>query len=122
MEYSIFYITVTFFCILGMVWAAGTAWHRLLLGKAAESPVLILPVQFGQRDIEYRLRSAEWQLCWCRPRPGRLFLVNLSADEETVEICRMYIRRKPFATLCTCQELQQEIGEDICKTLQAVLY
>lgn len=89
----------------------GTAVFAGVIVWAVHSPVPeILHLPVGESAMEYRLWQAELQVQL--GLYGGVELVGRPADPETAEICRLFMRRRPWV----------RFSPEVCKSAAGVLY
>jgi hypothetical protein len=84
----------------------------------------ILPIEGHVDCIEELLRWGYNSMRWDRwIRGGRFIIVDMGADQETLDICKAYCRRREDMILCSQHELAALLTDDqVYKTLRGVLY
>ncbi len=84
----------------------------------------ILPIMGHIDCLEELLRWGYNSMRWDRwIKGGRLILVDMGADEESLELCRAFCHRREDIILCNQEELAEILtGDKVYKSLRGVLY
>lgn len=108
MEYALFALFMIA-CIFAAIELVRLMVRYLTVWKAAPKVVVALPVRGKMEDVEYQVRGlllkCGWENCG-----GKLLLVDLGADEETLDICRRLCQEDSRLELCLASQLEERLA------------
>lgn len=80
-----------------------------------KSSFLLVPVNKNDMTIEHKLRSLINRIMWNDDnlKNVKIILVNVDADDETLEICRKICSEKSFIELCSFDNICSTLAENI---------
>lgn len=105
MQYFFFALLMIGFIFAG-VWLARILTHDFLF-HGADNRVLVLPLKGEMADIEFTIRNLLLKTCWEEYMVKSIILLNLSASDETLDICQKLCNESEFLTLLMPNELER---------------
>ena len=119
-----FWVMAGVFLSLGLAHAVGYVCQWMLRPKGMHRLYTLVPVTGHMEDTEQLLRWAFSTMRWDDwTNANCLLILDMGADEETLDICRAFCSQEGGAFVLTPQQLLELMeGTEVCKTFRSILY
>lgn len=107
MEYALFAVLMVG-CIFAAIEMIRLLAHALLPTRRNTNILTVMPISGRMDDIEYIVRGIIEQKNWTDEKhSGKIILLDLGAEEETVRICKSFAEENVMVELFTPSELEK---------------
>ena len=119
-----FWIGIGALLSLGLLELIGYFCRWMLRPRRMYRFYTMIPISGHMEDAEQILRWAFSTMRWDYwSHANWLLILDLGADEETLEICRTFCSRESGASILTPHQLLDLMeGTEVCKTFRSILY
>ena len=107
MEYMLFAV-VMIGCIFAVIEIIHVIVQYILPPKKVSDTITVMPITGRMDDVEYVVRGLLWQKNWSDIKSnGKIILLNLGADDETISVCKNFADENEMVELFTPIELEK---------------
>ena len=107
MEFTLFALLMIC-CIFAVIEITRAIMQHILMTKKMANTITVMPINGRIDDIEYIVRHLMWKSSWEDDfSPQKIIILNLGADEETVNICKCLCEDNHMIKFCTLEELEE---------------
>lgn len=104
---SVIFSLILIGCIFAVVEIVRQISHYILSSRKNISSITVMPVSGRMDDVEYVVRGLLWQKNWSELKNyGKIILLDLGADDETVRICQSFAEENELIEFFTPSELE----------------